>query len=268
MFVVAEKRFCIVAKMVEAFADPFHNPAAAWIPTGADDLRKAICEALLQILPDRTLAAFSDAHRNASVESFLRVLESVAFACRFAGYERLEATFEGCIPHLREVVDAEQNVTMGSRRHASTAINLFSFVAFMCEADELVADAIKASVRVLHDESHEFEDAFRTVHHWFRGSSALYGPYRLQSGRSPRLGVQYLRELRMAPSDAVPGLQGADMLAAVVRELGRDAAAGTPNDLYKPVSGLIGAAFLTGRARFNIIGSAAFNHVFTRAFAA
>jgi hypothetical protein len=267
VFVVAEKRFCVVAKMVEAFADPFYNPAADWIPTGADDLRKSICETLLHILPHRTLEAFSDAQRDPTVASFLSVLESIAFACRFAGSDELEATFEGCIPHLPKVVEAERSVIVGSRRHAATAVNLFAFVAFMAQADELIEQGLRAPVRVLHDESFEFEDAFRTVHNWFQGSSALYGPYLLQSGRAPRLGVQYLRDLRMAPSKAVPELQGTDMLAAVLREVARDAALGVRNDQYQPACGLLGAAF-PRRARFNVIGSAAFVYTFTRAFAA
>jgi len=267
VFVVAEKRFCIVAKMVEAFADPFYNPEAAWIPTGADDLRKSICEALLCILSPRTLEAFSNAQRDPTVESFRAVLESIVFACRFAGIDELAATFAGCIPGLAEVVDAERSVAVGSRKHASTAVNLFAFVAFMMQADQHIEQGLRAPVRLVHDESLEFEDAFRAVHELFRGSSALYAPYLLESGQAPRLGVQYLRELRMAPSNVIPELQGSDMLAAVLREVARDAAAGIANDLYQPACGLVGAAF-PRRARFNIIGSSAFIHTFTRAFAA
>jgi hypothetical protein len=267
VFIIVEKRFCIVAKMVEAFADPFYNAAADWIPTGADDLRKTICEKLLRILPHQTLQVFSDAQRDPTVASFKSVVESIAFACRFAGSDQLEATFKGCIPHLADVVEAERNVVVGSRRHATTAVNLFAFVAFMAQADELIEQGLRAPVRVLHDESYEFEDAFRAVHELFQSSSALYGPYLLQSGRAPRLGVQYLRELRMAPSNAVPELQGTDMLAAVLREVARDAALGAQNDRYQPACGLMGAAF-PRRARFDVIGSAAFIDTFTRAFAA
>jgi hypothetical protein len=259
VFVVAEKRFCIAAKIVETFLDPVDNPAAYWIPTGADDLRKEICEVLLEILPPTVFSAFSEAYAEPSEEGFRCVAKSAAFACDVMGHFRLRDTFSSGIEQMPKIAMGERNVVMGSGRRSAASINLFSFVAFMCEADALIEMTIRSPVRVVHDESLEFEAAFRFAHGLFVGSAALFGPYTLQSGRSPRLGVQYVTELRMDRSDLVPGLQGADALASLVRELGINE---NPDQNYRETGTLIRAAYFEGRARFDIIGSERFNRQF------
>ena len=70
VYVVAEKRYCVAAKIVETFLDPPFNPLLK-TPFISDTISKQeIANTLYDGLPEDVLNGFAAAYRRPSVESF------------------------------------------------------------------------------------------------------------------------------------------------------------------------------------------------------
>lgn len=73
-FVISEKRHNIAQKIVDVLMDPDQNSEARWLSLYDDEGREGVANQLLR-LPDNVLAAFAEAYREPSLDTWKSALE-------------------------------------------------------------------------------------------------------------------------------------------------------------------------------------------------
>lgn len=226
VYLVWEKRYCVAAKIVETFFDAAHNPRAEWLPTGANLDRQELAEHFYDVLPHEHLAQFASAYRSPTVESFGDSIRRLALAMDLLGNDRLADTLRGNLKDLPALVEAEsfsgfEHMTDNQVRPASAAsLNYPAFAQFVRVADDMLVGQGRPPTQVIHDETAEFESAFRYLFNSFTRIKNVDTGYTLQDGTPVRFGLESLQNFRTGKSSATPELQAADLLASSIRVLG------------------------------------------------
>ena len=216
-YVVGEKRYCAAAKIVETFCDPAYNSEAEWLPTGANLDRQEVAE-VIRSLPDKYLLEFMDAYRQPTLEGMLKSVESLGIALDLMGHQRLASTVRGNLAKLDELVEIESAESENLRHNIAISLNYPVFVQFLGRANEFLKRN-RYEGHVVHDESKEFELAFKEV---FRtlvgvGSHPIRSSFVLQDGQPIAFGLDAFKTFRMGQSSTELELQGADYLASAVK---------------------------------------------------
>ncbi|ADO70440.1 DUF3800 domain-containing protein [Stigmatella aurantiaca] len=216
-FVVAERRYCAAAKIVETFFDPGHNPSAEWLPTNANVARKKLAE-IIQALPDRYLQNFVTAYREPTLDGLAESARSIGYVLDLSGHSVFARTVRGNLNVMNAVLSAELLVTEEVNRKSSTSLNYPVFTLFLSLSDALLARA-GHSGDVVHDVTKEFERAFRDAFRRMQdvGVSPYYEEAFLQDGRPARLKVEAFKAFRTGESIEEPEVRGADYTANAVK---------------------------------------------------
>lgn len=215
--VIVEKKYCACLKIIDTLLDPAHNERAAWLPVGADVMRRQLADWMLDVLPDSAIRTFAAAYRDPSTEAFAAAIGAIASACRFSGKPGVGVAIEGNLGALEELVRRETAAVLGVPQHVAKSINVFTFGAFIQRASALVASLHIDPPSLIHDESQEFRQALEELVSFYRAASGV-PDMRLQSGRSYFPGIEHIVGFEMRVSDAELGLQAADVLATVVKD--------------------------------------------------
>ena len=216
-YVIAERRYCAAAKIVETFCDPFYNPQAQWLPTGADLDRQEIAE-LFHGLPDKYLHDFVQAYRTPTLASMMSSVESLGFALELSGHRRLANTIRGNLARLDELVEAEATESENLSHNIAISLNYPVFVRYLGMNNEFLS-ARNYEGWAIHDETVEFELAFSEVFRTIKAAGArpARGNVVLQSGRPVVFSLEAFKDFRTGKSVQEPELRGADYIANAVR---------------------------------------------------
>lgn len=140
----AEKQYCVAAKIVETFFDPVTNPAAGWLPTGANADRQKVAE-IFNSLSLAFLKPFLDAYREPSQDSLRSAANALYNAMRLSGPAVFAWTLAGAVKNIREIADAEVGSEIDGKRYISISLNLPVFVPFA--ENHFILDALKHAPR-------------------------------------------------------------------------------------------------------------------------
>lgn len=222
-FVMADRRFCIAGKAVEAFLDPVTNPAAGWLPTGAFHRRQAVWETVSEV-PADVLDDFARAYRVPTPEAFSNSAAAIACALRAArGDSRLVDAFEGAAQNASAICAYETHDSEDYAHGVITALNAPLFLHLVKKADRVLEAYDGARMVVVHDEIARFDRVFARALRSVTVPIGSAAEYRGLDGELVRIGVRNVAGFEVSSSDAALGVQAADLLAASVARLARDA---------------------------------------------
>lgn len=233
VFVIVEKRYCVAAKMVETFLDPFHNDGAYWLPTGADIERQAIANVFYES-PSVLLHDFANAYRDPNTESFARNIRALADYSNSIGRIDLSSSLLAQLDDLDRLVEAERAEIGTIKRNKWIAVNTFTFLSFIVLASNVIRLETDAEVEVVHDKTDEFEEAFKILFdgwRWREGLEIL--PSVLQSGTVMPPLVDQLTRFRIGEPKQEPEIQAADVLSSTLRWLAEGASIGREGQFDK-----------------------------------
>jgi hypothetical protein len=213
----AEKQYCVAAKIVETFFDPFTNPAARWLPTGANADRQKVAE-IFNSLSLAFLKPFLDAYREPTEEGLRGAAESLYHAMRLTGPPVFAWTLAGAVKHMRDITEDEDGAEIDGKRYIGVSLNLPVFVQFMTHADRFLKERGATNIEVVHDETSEFEAGFRWAFDVFASAKEQVS-IPLQNGEEVYFGLSSLRNFRTGKSEVEPEIQGADLLASALRTI-------------------------------------------------
>jgi hypothetical protein len=216
IWTAAEKRYCVAAKIVETFFDPFYNPNAIWLPTGANASRQRVAE-VFHSISVALLNEFLEAYRNPDVESLRTSAKSLYHAMKIMGQPLLAKTLLGAVDNIAEIADAEECAGATEKRFASISLNLPIFWQFISHADRHLKARGANRVHVTHDKTSEFEAAFTWAFKTLR--NAKKSEIELQNGTKVYIGFDTMKKFRTGNSQTEPGIQGADLLASALRKI-------------------------------------------------
>jgi hypothetical protein len=245
IFVIAEKRYCIAAKVVETFLDPFHNPGAYWLPTGANIDRQSIADVFYGS-PDDLIHEFAAAYREPSRESFERVIRSFAEYANQMGRIDLSSSLLAQIDSLDDLVSTELADGPPLKRNKLTGLNVTVFLSLMVLANGVVRHCDDTLIDVVHDEAFEFEEAFRMVFEgWRRGNETVL-PFVLQDGSVAPSFIECMDHFRLGKSVCEPEIQAADVLSSSLRWLAERVSLGKEDEYDKELAALALVPLLPG----------------------
>lgn len=244
---VAWKDHALALRAVETFLDPYTNPAAAWLPTGANDTRTRIAALLCDHAGD-ALREFGRTFKHPECSAWIEVAAALAGALCAAETtaedraiaDRVVASLQAAATArvMGEILEEEHTGVEGNRkRNEVMALNFPMFLNLLRSTDQML-ERQGARCGVVHDATLEFEGALAEGVAQFKRVGKLETI--MEDGTVSRLSTASYDSFRTASSVEHPGLQAADVLASSIGKAAKKVAQG--RDLDDRESALVGLA--------------------------
>jgi len=216
VYLAAEKRYCIAAKIVETFLDPDSNPLLRTPFTGDIHTKQELANTLYNQLNDDVLAQFAEAYRRPSEEKLRAALEEVATHFAAAINPELATLLRGSLPNLKTIAEVEIGV-VESWGKAMGTLNYPCLIAFLMLVEHLARQAHLQVLKLVHDEQGPYQDDYRKAFLMYKG--AKQGQILLDGMRVPHSDLQMIDDFEIQTSVDQPLIQAADILSGSVHHL-------------------------------------------------
>lgn len=210
VFVLAEKRYCVAAKMVETFLDPYYNPLLRQEFT-ADVKTKQDLADILYELPEEVLRQFALTYRSLNSKGLSQSLLTICQSLSLRLHTSLADTMMGSISRIEDIVEAELTSGDGVPGNAWRTLNMPVFVDFICTIEEIGRRVGVGELIMVHDKTTEFQDTYDWLLKTFRNASKV--DVYLPNGKLIPLGFETLKRFQIRDSAESPLIQAADVLA-------------------------------------------------------
>ncbi|MBM7565261.1 DUF3800 domain-containing protein [Paenibacillus sacheonensis] len=211
-FVIAEKKYCIAAKIVEAFLDYAHNenimPELSWM----NGVKKSIAEIIYHDCP-QSLLNFANAHNNPCIESIKIAHDSLISELNNNSHFELANAISGSSKFLEDILWEETHTMTAMPHKAMHSLNLPIFISFIQILEKFSRKVNINKLRFYHDQTKQFEEAYPEAFNWYRNGEATFV---LETGTEIVFGFTKIKILKMVDSIETPMIQLADLLASFI----------------------------------------------------
>ena len=160
-FSMAEKKYCIAAKIVETFLDPAHNdrvhPDLLW-----DTPEKRNIAELFTELPQDKIENFAIAYRNADSIGLSQSARDISLYIKLSLHEDLAQMIEGALPQMDDIAKLEQDSNFFLPNRAMQALNTPTAAQFFMMMDQF-GKSTNCSIQIVHDEASYYQDGLQEV---------------------------------------------------------------------------------------------------------
>lgn len=214
LVVVAVKRYCVAALIVETFLDPVTNPLIPHHFKWNEGAKQSLAARLTE-LPTDVLKAFNAAYRACDPAllrgALTRIRNSLCHQLEFD----LANLFVGCSEKIAQIASGARRGREIFADEPNGSLNFPVFVRFAQIADALGASSGYRHGVLVHDKTLEYESSFRWVFDIFRNWQL--GQFRLPNGALMSFEYKSLESFLTVPSHSEPLIQAADRVAGIVR---------------------------------------------------
>lgn len=244
LYVVAEKRYCICAKIVEAFIDPMYNDVVSEEPEWTEDTRRKQSAAeALTALPVEALSAFWVSYCDADAAGLRKAHSDIVSQLRLRRSSNLAHIISGAAPHLDAICTVTDRGGSGHEIPSTEALNMPTFVHILSLLEE-VGRRFKTDILVVSDESKHLDRLLSETFQIF--ASARESRHSFPNGNVLWTGFRRILGFHTSTSHASTGLQSADLLVGSLRRVltaaWQDAASDVElQDAIRPMLVLLGA---------------------------
>jgi hypothetical protein len=210
VFVLAEKRYCVAAKIVETFLDPYYNSLLRQEFT-ADARTKQDLADILYELPEEVLRQFALAYRSLNSKGLSQSLLTICQSLSLRLHTSLADAMMGSISRIEDIVEAELASGDGVPGNAWRTLNMPVVVDFICTIEEIGRRVGVGESIVVHDETTEFQDSYDWLLKIFKNARKV--DIYLPNGKLIPLGFETLKRFQIRNSAACPLIRAADALA-------------------------------------------------------
>jgi len=211
-FVLAEKRYCIAAKIIETLLDPSYNDEVDNSYTYDNLMKKQLVEKLYTA-PYEYLTEFINSYNEANP---VLMENSINLLCEFLesnNESNLSKKIKGSIKYLEDNLKSEKRVQEYLPNKAMMSLNLPAYVSYITLLEKL-GGLINAEFLLVHDKTKQFEESYSHIFDLF--SNANSSESKLTDGNSILLGFKHLKEFSFEDSKESRWIQAADILASVI----------------------------------------------------
>ncbi|MGA6826948.1 DUF3800 domain-containing protein [Nitrospira sp. NS4] len=212
-FSMAEKKYCVAAKIVDTFLDPAHNdnvhPDLLW-----DTLEKQAIAELFVELPQIKLTSFATAFRNADSIGLTQSAKDISLYLKLSLHQSLADMIEGALPQMDTIAKLEQHSNSYLPNKAMQALNTPTAVQFFMMANQF-GKRVGGDIRIVHDESFYYQEAIEsvfTLHKEAQEDSISFPHATLSTGNKNLLSIEFVR------SEMTPLMRAADILAGALTQ--------------------------------------------------
>ncbi len=216
MYVLAEKRFCIAAKIVETFLDPYFNPALH-VQFSSDFITKQeLANTLYERLSDAALRRFAEAYRAPSQLKLEQALEEIALECKGSVNPETTELLFGSKPRLAEIAEAEIGAVKIWGKAIGT-LNAPCLISFLMLIEELGQQGYFRPKKVVHDEQGPYQEDYQRLFLQFKGAKEVR--IQMNGMQVPFGAIRVIEDFEVQRSVDQPLIQAADLLAGSIGHL-------------------------------------------------
>lgn len=212
-FLIAEKRYCLAAKMVEAYLDPIHNEKVPIEHTWMNAERKKLAD-LIYNISEKAIGEFGKAYKNPSIDSFAKSLDSLIEELNEKGFIELAMVFSGAYKYMEDIFLEEFSMIDHLPEKAMRSLNLPVFTAFIQLIEKFTTNLGIKNVKMFHDNTKQFEIAYPETFSWYARKKKEDVEFQLQNGQIIVSSLKALRSISFSDSKDSPLIQAADILAS------------------------------------------------------
>ncbi|PAD85462.1 hypothetical protein CHH55_23310 [Niallia circulans] len=212
-FQIAEKRFCLAAKMVEAYLDPLHNNNVPISHTWKNGERKKIAN-LIYNLAKESIEMFGEAYKEVSKEKYTIALDLLIEELNYNGYIKLASAFSGAYEFMEAIYDEEFTMIDVYPEKAMRSLNLPVFTSFIQMIERSTSNVGIKNIKLFHDNTKQFEATYPDVFQLYARKKEEEVAYQLQDGQILLSSLKTLRSISFSDSKESPIIQASDILAS------------------------------------------------------
>ncbi|MCY8932663.1 DUF3800 domain-containing protein [Bacillus atrophaeus] len=215
VFIYAEKKYCIAAKVIETLLDPeYNNQLDTWFTY--DNVRKKALVEKVYLFPDEQLANFIHAYKDGDAEKMTQSILQLSDYANSIGLDTLSTLFKGALSKIESNMASERAANKSLPKNAMAAINLPVFTSLI-QMIEPLGRKNNDTLTLIHDECGPFEEAYNEIFERF--ATAAPSERKLFDGNTITFGFKHLKDFSFGESDQSRWLQAADLLAGVLGRL-------------------------------------------------
>jgi len=213
LYVVAEKRYCVSAKIIETLLDPVYNPLSSYDFWEDIEIKQDTADIVYQ-LSDATLGEFAKAYRELEINQMSHALQLICEELNSNSYSTLSGIISGALNSLPAIIDAE--VTSGHTipGKGSNTLNMPVFASYICNIELLSRWTGVDEVTISHDNIPEFQETYDWLFRVYGNGDRVDIP--LSNGTIIPIGFQYVKSFTMLDSASSLLIQAADILASSI----------------------------------------------------
>lgn len=216
IYVVAEKRFCVAAKIVDTFLDPYFNDAVGARFHRDSVTKKEIANTLYERLSDACLVQFAEAYRSPGPavlkESLTRIMEE----CTRLVNPEIVQLLQGSRRTLTEIAEAEVSAVAEWGKSMAT-LNLPCLVSFMKLVDDLGRANHFHPKKIVHDEQGAYQAEYHELFKYYKNPANQ--PLPSGDSESSSDWIKTIDDFEVQRSVDQPLIQAADLLAGSIAHL-------------------------------------------------
>lgn len=213
-FIVAEKRYCLAAKIVEAFFDNLYNDRISSQLSWNNDVKKIMAEIIYNI-SEGSIEKFANVHKSPSLENIKDTQIQLIKEFRKNGYDQLADAVEGSNNHLDKILEEETYTAVGMEKKALKTLNLPVFVSFIQLIEKFSRATELKKVRMIHDEIAQFQRVFPEIFEMYSKSKNKESII-FSNGSEMVFSTIKLRQFEMGDSKIHPLIQAGDILSSTL----------------------------------------------------
>lgn len=213
-FIVAEKRFCVAAKIVEAFFDPLHNDYLENSFSWRNDLKIIIAEIIYSI-SEESIEKFTEVHQSPTLANIKETQLELIKELKKNGYGQLADVVGGTNSHLGKILEEETYTITGMEKKAMKTLNLPVFISFINLIEKFSRNIGFKKVRMIHDEVAQFQRVFPEVFEMYNKSESNETLV-LASGTEMVFSTLKLKQFEMGDSKRHALIQAGDILSSTL----------------------------------------------------
>lgn len=212
-FIIAEKKYCISGKIVEAFLDSEHNEKILPVFSWMNGVKKSIAEIIYHDCP-QSLINFAQAHNNPTIESIRIAQDTLINELNINGHFEIANAVSGSSNYLGDILWEETHSMTAMPQKAMHSLNLPTFTSFIQILEKFSRKVNIHKLRFYHDETKQFEEAYPEAFNWYRnGKEATFA---LENGTEIISGFSKIKTFKMINSKGNLMIQLADLLASFI----------------------------------------------------
>ena len=213
-FIVAEKRYCLAAKIVEAFFDNEYNDRVSTQLSWNNHIKKIIAEIIYNI-SEGSIEKFAEVHKSPSIANIKGAQIQLINEFRKNGYDQLAYAVEGSDNHLDKILEEETYTAIGMEKKALKTLNLPVFVSFIQLIEQFSRAIDFKKVRMIHDEVAQFQRVFPEIFEMYAKSKSKETLI-FSNGAEMVFSTIKLRHFEMGDSKKHPLIQAGDILSSTL----------------------------------------------------
>lgn len=212
IFIIAEKKYVIAAKVIETLLDPMYNDLVGNEYTYDNVMKKKLAEKIYE-LSYETLSEFAGAYSQYDTSSMIKAIKRLVSELDGSNQHDLSRKITGSLKYIRENLESEKDTHHSLPNKAMASLNVPVIISYLTMI-EVFGRGMNSKLALVHDKTKQFEEAYQDIFNMYSKASPTV--FKLTDGTPIVFGFKSLTSLTFKDSKECDWIQAADLLASAI----------------------------------------------------